>query len=325
MNGLKKVFLIVVLLLLVVVPQAFAQETELPDLVIAAHPGLHPEGVEWDAENERFLTGSLTEGTIFAIADDGTVTPFIEDENLLASVGIHIDAANNRLLVASSDLAAAGDQTLPGSALLGAYDLTTGEQIYFADLGALLPEGRHFANDVTVDPEGNAYVTDSFSPVIYKVTPEGEASIFAENELFAVEGFGLNGIEYHPHEYLLAAVSGSQSLYKVPFADPTDVTAVELSEPFSGDGIILNMEDGHLFAVAATSAGNELLELASEDEYATAEVVNRATLDGALSPTTATIRDGAVYVVHAHFGELFSGQPVDAFEIMQVGLETAGQ
>ena len=106
---MKKVLLVIMLLLLAVVPQAFAQEAELPDLIMAAHPGIHPEGIEWDAENERFLTGSLTEGTIFAVADDGTVTPFIEDENLLASVGIHIDAANNRLLVASSDLAAAGD------------------------------------------------------------------------------------------------------------------------------------------------------------------------------------------------------------------------
>jgi sugar lactone lactonase YvrE len=313
---MKKVLLVVLLLLSAVVPQAFAQE--LPDLVMAMHPGLHPEGIEWDAENERFLVGSLTEGTVFAIADDGTVTPFIEDENLMASVGIHIDQRNNRLLVASSDLAATGDPAMNGSALLGAYDLTTGEQIYFADLGALLPEGRHFANDVTADPEGNAYVTDSFSPVIYKVTPEGEASIFAENELFAIEGFGLNGIEYHGHEYLLAAVSGSQSLYKVPFADPTDVTAVELSEPFSGDGIIINPEDGHLFAVATTASGSELLELASDDEYVTAEVVNRAVLDATLSPSTATIRDGAVYVVHVHFGELFAGEPVEAFEIMRV-------
>jgi sugar lactone lactonase YvrE len=305
MNGLNRLLklLVIVLLLMLVMPHVVAQEAELPDLVMAAHPGLHPEGIEWDAENGRFLTGSLPEGTIFEIADDGTVTPFVEDENLLASIGIHIDQANSRLLVASSDLGAAGDQSLMGAALLGAYDLNTGEPVYFADLGALLPEGRHFANDVTSDPEGNAYVTDSFSPVIYKVTPEGEASVFVENEAFAVEGFGLNGIDYHSDGYLLVTVAGSASLYKIPLDDPDALTQVELSEPFGGDGIIINPEDGHLFAVATTfnedsTTNSELLELASEDEWATAEVVNRAALDANLSPTTATIRDDAVYVVH---------------------------
>lgn len=318
MNRLKKALMVIVLFVFAVGPQVFAQEMELPEQVMAAHPNLHPEGIEWDAANGRFLVGSLTEGTIFTVADDGTVTPFIEDENLISSIGIHIDAANNRLLVASSDLAAAGDENLMGSAALGAYDLTTGEPVYFADLGALLPEGRHFANDIAVDPDGNAYVTDSMSPVIYKVTPEGEASIFTQNDLFAVEGFGLNGIEYHTDGYLLVAVSESQSLYKIPLDDPENVMAVELSEPFGGDGIIINPDDGHLFVVAATEAGSELLEVASEDAYATAEIVNRAVLDDSLAPTTAAIRDGAVYVVHAHFDELFTGQPVDAFEISRV-------
>src|SRR5687768_3253163 len=78
-----------------------AQESELPELVIAEFPSMHPEGIEWDAANERFLTGSLAQGTLFEIADDGTVTPFIEDEALTTTVGIHIDAETGRLLVAN--------------------------------------------------------------------------------------------------------------------------------------------------------------------------------------------------------------------------------
>jgi hypothetical protein len=155
------------------------------------------------------------------------------------------------------------------------------------------------------------------------VTPTGEASIFAENEEFRSEGFGLNGIEYHAHEYLLVSLSEPGGLFKIPLDDPEAVTAVELSEPFSADGMVINPDDGHIIAVATTfnedeSTNSELIEVASDDEWETAEIVNRAPLDAASVPTTVTLRDGVPYVVYGHFNELFSGQLADAFEIERV-------
>jgi hypothetical protein len=89
---MKKVSIVLLVLLMLAIPLVSAQEDdELPDLVLAANPGMHPEGIEWDAEGERFLVGSLTMGTIFAVDDEGNVEPFVEDENLMASIGIHID------------------------------------------------------------------------------------------------------------------------------------------------------------------------------------------------------------------------------------------
>ena len=46
---------------------------------------------------------------------------------------------------------------------MGAYDLETGDRIFMTDLAAVAPADRHFANDVTVGPDGTAYVTD-FTP-----------------------------------------------------------------------------------------------------------------------------------------------------------------
>lgn len=43
---------------------------------------------------------------------------------------------------------------------------------------------------MTVDPAGNAYVTDSLSPLVHKVTPEGQASVFVEDPRLAGEGIG---------------------------------------------------------------------------------------------------------------------------------------
>jgi sugar lactone lactonase YvrE len=324
-HSLNIVFIL--MLLVVALPFTLAQDEELPDLVLAQHTSLHPEGIEWDAANGRFLTGSLAEGTIFEVADDGTVTPFIEDEDFLNTIGIHIDPATERLLVCNSEVAAFNDPEVQGTAQLGIYDLNSGERLQFVDLGALLPEGRHFCNDVTVDAEGNAYVTDTFSPVIYKVTPEGEASIFVEDDQLGNENGGGNGIDFHPDGYLLVNINGSASLFKIPLDDPTALAQVELSEPFAADGMVLDSA-GNLIAKATTfnedgSMNSELLEVASEDDWASAEILRRAPLDANLAPTTVALRDDVPYVIHAHFSEFFGGQPLDEFEIMRVDFEDA--
>lgn len=316
---MKRLGIVIVVLLMLAIPLVSAQEDELPDLVLAANPGMHPEGIEWDAEGERFLVGSLTMGTIFAVDDEGNVEPFVEDENLMASIGIHIDTANGVLLVANSDFAVTSAANVPGVAQLGAYDLETGEQIYFADMTDLT-DGRNFTNDVTSDPDGNAYVTNSFSPVIYKVDPEGNGEIFIEAEELGAEGFGLNGIDYHEDGYLLAAVAASQSIYKIPLEDPESLTAVELSEPLGVDGMLFK-DDGNLVAVASNSDGvRRVYELSSDDDWATAAVVASGDAMPEAAPTTAAIRDGAVYVVHAHFSGIGGEEPVEAFEILRVDL-----
>jgi sugar lactone lactonase YvrE len=321
-NQLFKLAL-VIMLASVMLGATYAQDETLPDLIVAQRAGFHPEGIVWDTENERFLTGSFTEGTIFAIADDGTVTPFIEDEDLMTSLGIHIDEQDSRLLVANT--VQSDDPESTGGARLGIYDLNTGERLHFVDLGSLLEEGHHLANDVTVDDEGNAYVTDSFSPVIYKVTPDGEASVFLEHEEFTSETFGLNGIEFHPDGFLLVTRTEPGALFKVPLDDPEAMNQVETSEPFSGDGITLH-PNGNLIAVATTfdedgSPKSEVIEIASEDSWESAAIIQRAPTDPDLSASTVTIREETPYVVYSHFNEMFSGQTVDAFEIERIIFE----
>jgi sugar lactone lactonase YvrE len=190
-----KTRLLIFILLLVGVP-AMAQDDALPDEILMERTNFAPEGIEYDAEAGHFLVSSLAEGTIFAVADDGTLTPFVEDENLVSSVGLEVDEAGGRLLVANSNFAAAGVEE--PAAGVGIYDLETGELIQYVDLLPLAPDEDHFINDLTVDADGNIYATDSSTPVIFKIDPEGEASVFVEDERFSSPRFGLNGIVYHP-------------------------------------------------------------------------------------------------------------------------------
>lgn len=312
---------------LIVLPAAAQQAT--PDMteepmmmaapiefeVPAELKGLLPEGIEYDPVTGEFLFGSLTYGTIHSlvVGEDGTVTlaAAIEDEALMSTVGLEVDEASNRLLVANSSATAFFGGA--GAAMLGAYDLETREQLFMVDLAALYESDTHFANDVAVDAEGNAYVTDSFAPVIFKVTPDGEASVLVEDEQLIAPGIGANGIVFNPDGYLLVSVGGSQSLVKITLGDEITVTPVELSLAFGADGMVL-AEDGTLYAVANIGRYDQnIVSAVSDDDWATATVTDLGKTGG--SATTITLMDDIPYYVNAYLGDTervaYSLVPVD--------------
>ncbi|GEM_PF-1245915 len=287
--------------------------TRQGDVILAQNAGMVPESIEWDAVNEQFLVGSITFGNVYSVQDTGVTMPFIESDNLTGTVGIHLDTATNRLLVINGNIFANLNEAIPGIAQLGIYDMETREELHFVDLGSLYPDGRHFANDVTVDADGNAYVTDTLSPVIYKVDMDGNAEVFAENEAFE----GLNGIAYHPNGYLLVGANESGSLLKVMLDDPTNVTTVEIRRrDLVMDGILLN-DDLQLVAVIQPPAGNVVV-IDSDDDWATGSITTTASALRRSFPTAATLRDGEIYVSHANFLDLQAMEITLAYEILRI-------
>jgi sugar lactone lactonase YvrE len=265
----------------------------------AVRGGFIPEGIEYDRANSRFLTGSLAEGSIFAIGRDGSVTPFITDASLKSSVGIEADEARDRLLVANSDSAVFQPGNV-GQAKLGAYSLTTGERLAMVDLGAVIGTPRdppaYFANDVTVDADGNAYLTDTMTSAIYKVTPDYQASVLHRFTALA-DGAQLNGIEYHPNGYLLVAAGAL--LFKVPLANPDGATQVNVAQPVPGQDGIVWAADGTLAAVS--NSEQQVVKLKSGDDWASAQRAGVATLVG--QATTAAAVGDDIWAVHPHFAD----------------------
>ena len=104
--------------------QATTPVPDLPAMIVAERGGFIPEGVEYDQANGRLLTGSLAEGTIFQIHNDGRVSPIVSDPDLRSSVGIEADEPRDRLLVANSDRSVFQGGGA-GQAKLGVYNLTT--------------------------------------------------------------------------------------------------------------------------------------------------------------------------------------------------------
>lgn len=318
----RKIFAIA-LILLVGAFVVSAQDTPaLPDLISIASPGLYPEGIEWDAAHERFLVSSLTQGGIFEVRADGEPVRFITDEQIPSSVGIQIDAAHNRLLVVSSDTRLFLDPTLPSFAALAAYDLETGERLFLTDLAAVTEFHPNVANDVAVDADGNAYVTDTFAPVIYRVDMEGQASIFVQDDRLSGQGAaGMNGIDYHPDGFLLVPMMLGQGFYKIPVSDPSAMTAVEIDQPIVGaDGVILT-DDGRLIIVSGQTG--TVIALRSEDEWASAVIDGQFAITPGIVASTAAVRDGEVYVLYAHLEAMMAGLPSpDVFEIVRAEFVT---
>ena len=273
-------------------------EVSLPANIVAERGGFIPEGIEYDATNGRILTGSLSEGSIFQIHTDGRVTTAISDPDLASSVGIEVDAQRNRLLVANSD-AAVFEGVGTGQAMLGVYDLSTGNRIEMIDLASTI-EGApadmgHFANDVAVAADGTAYVTDTFAGIIYRVDPDYQASVFYHPDGGAALGF--NGIVVHPDGYLL--VAGGEILWKVPLGSPDESAPVALPESVPGQDGMVWMTNGSLAIVSNSS--NRVVALTSSDGWMTAELAGVASYE--IQATTAAVAGDDVYLIHPHFAD----------------------
>jgi len=270
-------------------------------IITAERGGFIPEGIEYDQGSGRFLTGSLAEGTIFTIERDGSVVPFIRDPDLVSSVGIEADEPRDRLLVANSDRAAFGGPAA-GQAKLGVYNLTTGERLAMVDLAAVIgtpnTPPKYFANDVTVDNEGNAYVTDTMNGVVYRVTADYQASVFHRFTNLP-EGAQLNGIVHHDGGYLL--VVAGQYTYKVPLANPAGTTQVNVAQPVAGQDGIVWAADGRLVATSNSATEPRLVAFRSTDDWASAQRAGVAVLAG--QATTAAAVGAEVWAVHPHFGD----------------------
>ena len=284
-----------------------------PDTIKIEGVAQNPEGIEFNKNDGTFLLSSLNAAPIAKVNVDGTFKPFTSGEKFpLSTAGLQIDYERNRLLVAGFNGAELADKdtATKGAAFLRVYNLKTGVIEQDINLSSLAPDANsYFANDIAVDNDGNAYISDWYAKLIYKVDLAGKASVFWKNNS-DVKG-GPNGLDFHKDGYLLVSLldvndKGLYSEYglvKIPVSDSKLAKKVDISGSiFTGfDGMVLNAK-GNVVGVTnngTSPGGNMLIELSGKDDWKSAKVINSKAI--AASTTVAVTSENKNYVINQDF------------------------
>ena len=287
---------------------------KLPNSITIEGVAQNPEGIEFNKNDNSFLLSSINAMPIVKVSADGVYKTFTSGEKFpLSTAGLQIDYKRDRLLVAGFNGLELMDnnQKTKGASFLRIYNLKTGVLEKDINLNYLVPDAQaYFANDITLDSDGNAYVSDWYAGVVYKVDLDGVASVFWKNETGVLSG--ANGIDFHKDGYLLVSllnVDQKTGLYKdfalakVPLDNPSATTLVDVqTSAFSGfDGMVLK-DDGKLVGVTnnqKTPGGNTLIELKSDDDWSSATLVASKSITP--STTVAITQDNKNYVINQDF------------------------
>lgn len=252
-----------------------------------------PEGVAFDSKTNRFFATGLFSGAVTQIdAGTGEERPFYAPEGQPQQLsGAKVDAERRRLWVCAAEI-----QRMWGG--VHVFDVDSGERLGTFDLAR-----GGICNDVALDADGVAYVTDSFQPVIYRVDlRDRSAGEFIRDPQMAapVGRFGLNGIAVTPdNEFLIGGFSSPSKLFVVSRTGG-EVREISLSgDPFAveddlnytgADGIVfLN----HKLYVVNNGAVQEVTF--TGPEWRSGKVKNHLVREPGLS--TATVAGGELYVI----------------------------
>ncbi len=277
-----------------------------------------PEGIEYDPVREAFLVSSALGGAINLVRTDGSFSNLVPQGvfNGNGTFGLQIDTLNDRLLAVGANIQD------PTAAWLFRFELSSGALIDSIDLAAL-PTGPglplNFVNDVAVDDQGNAYVTNSDKGIIYKVNNAGVASIFFQDNSLAPSNAltqnGFNGIEYHPNGYLLVVHSEKDKVYKIMLNNPSQATEVSLPAGYlrSGDGMFLDGDELVLISNSANAAATPgpsdprvpfVAKFMSSDDWNSATLVGDTYATGDLFPSTVVKVGNDYFINYAYFNFL---------------------
>jgi sugar lactone lactonase YvrE len=290
-------------------------EKGVKDIYTLTSQSLYPEGIDYDFNNNRFIVGSLYNSEVFTMSLDGKLSPFIKETNLNTLTGVFTDELRNRLIVVGGDIGLSKKSAPKGAsagqtAAAEIYDLATGKLIRAIDLKSLTPNAGAVANDVAVDENGIIYITDSFSPVIYKIDKNYQASTFSSSELFkpAAGSFGLNGIVYHPDGYLLVAKTDNAKIFKVSITNPKEITEVKGMSFKAPDGLEWTKDYKLVIGGDAVAGDGKTYTFSSGDNWESATLVGEMNIGKDEFPTTVALApNGEVYVVSAKLGRLIVG------------------
>ena len=194
-----------------------------------------PENIASTPDGAIYV-GSLGTGGVYRIAPGAKeARPWIKPGafGTHSTFGVLADSKSNTLWVCSNDLSAMG-VTISGSdgvSALKGFDLKTGA----GKVSAALPGTPALCNDITIGPDGAAYVTNTLAPQILRLAP-GASTLevwFTDPALQPANGSGLDGLSFGSDGNLYVDRYTPGDLYRinVKSGKATGATRLSTSRP----------------------------------------------------------------------------------------------
>ena len=325
------------LLALLSINTIVAQSNNKAEFINLKGDALFPEGIH-TLPNGDLLVGGFGDGSIQRIDNKNNVSYFSKskENGMVIAVGFALDEKTNRLWVANFNFQTPSGK--PGSNFK-VFDYTTGKLLKTIPENFI--EGAFF-NEVTLDAKGDAYVSDTFGPNIWKTSFKSDkAEVFVTNPILKNpspdQPFGLNGLTITPdNKYLIASVmnrtiKGGGTLVRINLANK-EVTSIKLKDDnatksFSGsDGMFFY--NGQLLMVNVYSQAGAIFSAKFNKDYSQATLTIHDKFQSVYDrPTASAIRNGRLYTVNSQLNHIIDDKdgklntpPVLPFKVVSVPL-----
>ncbi len=290
-------------------------------------PNLFPESFAYSATTKLFYVGSVRYGRVSSVDSSGTIKTLSDDPRLKSTFGIFVDDSRGLVHACNTDVGISV-RSKPSNVghvcELVSIDARSGTVVRFVDLIGSGP-GRHLPNDGAVASDGTIYVTDTTSPVVYRVSKAGLAERYVTHPGFAAAGTapGLDGIAIAASGTIVVNHISHGTFFRIdPHAKKVSKIALAGAAELVGcDGMRFE-KDGRLIVAQSTVTGagrNALNELTSDDDWKTATVSKSVRLS---ATTYQSVRTPAgVYGVQSRLEQLFKNPKsphVAAFDIVRI-------
>ncbi|MER6009609.1 SMP-30/gluconolactonase/LRE family protein [Streptomyces bluensis] len=295
-------------------PSVSPSATPLPEHYVLPGDRAFPTGMAYDPRSGHFYVGSAENGTFYrGHVRKPTVrvwSPDGQDGRSFTS-GMTVDSEGR--------LYAGGG----GTGTLRIYDTDTASG---APLATLHGAEGGFVNEVTVAADGTAYVTDSFKPVVYRLTEDDAGQWKLEHWLDAdasgvdwVEGqHNLNGIVAIGSRHLLTVQSNTGKLWRIDRLTGT-ITEVDLDGHTLRNGDALVWREDRLYV----TQGNLYADPGAEPQVAVIEMNDDLTrgrfLTGLVPPggfrhpsAAAVTEQGRLLVVNSQYNRWAADLPPES-------------